>query len=143
MKKEPITFGEKNTLIFQFNQLYLSELDKSFYTSRIMHVSFGQYIRNLRKDKGLTLTQLAALLDLDSANLSKIENGKRDFDAKRLEKLSIALNVDFEKLKSEYYSDFVAQKLYQSNCDEEILALAEKKVQYLREKNSRQGTLNF
>lgn len=130
-------------MIFQFNQLYLSELDKSFYTSRIMHVLFGQYIRNLRKDKGLTLTQLAALLDLDSANLSKIENGKRDFDAKRLEKLSIALNVDFEKLKSEYYSDFVAQKLYQSNCDEEILALAEKKVQYLREKNSRQGTLNF
>lgn len=108
-----------------------------------MHVSFGQYIRNLRKDKGLTLTQLAALLDLDSANLSKIENGKRDFDAKRLEKLSIALNVNFEKLKSEYYSDFVAQKLYQSNCDEEILALAEKKVQYLREKNSKQGLLNF
>jgi len=130
-------------LIFQFNQLLLSKFDKSKTTSRYMHVSFGQYIKKLRTDNGLTLTQLAALLDLDSANLSKIENGKRDFDAKRLGKLSIALNVDFEKLKSEYYSDFVAQKLYESNCNEEILALAEKKVQYLREKNSRQGTLNL
>jgi HTH-type transcriptional regulator, competence development regulator len=108
-----------------------------------MHVSFGQYIRQLRTDKGLTLTQLAALLDLDSANLSKIENGKRDFDAKRLEKLSAALQIDFENLKAEYYSDFVAQKLYQLNCNEEILALAEKKVNYLKEKNSRQGTLNL
>jgi HTH-type transcriptional regulator, competence development regulator len=130
-------------LIFQFNQLFLSKFDKSKSTSQYMHVSFGQYIKKLRTDNGLTLTQLAALLDLDSANLSKIENGKRDFDAKRLGKLSIALNVDFEKLKSEYYSDFVAQKLYESNCNEEILALAEKKVQYLREKNSRQGTLNL
>jgi HTH-type transcriptional regulator, competence development regulator len=130
-------------LILQFKQLYLSILDKSNYTSHIMHLSFGQYIRDLRINKGYTLTQLAAMLDLDSANLSKIENGKRDFDAKRLEKLSIALNIDIEKLKSEYYSDFVAQKLYESNCNEEILALAEKKVQYLREKNSKQGTLNL
>ena len=38
---------------------------------------FGEYIRNLRTEKGFTLTQLGAKLDLDSANLSKIENGKR------------------------------------------------------------------
>ena len=37
---------------------------------------FGEYIRNLRTEKGFTLTQLGAKLDLDSANLSKIENGK-------------------------------------------------------------------
>lgn len=108
-----------------------------------MFTSFGQYIKNKRMEKGYTLTQLAALIDLDSANLSKIENGKREFDAKRLEKLSIALNEDYEKLKSEYYSDFVAQKLFQSDCNEEILFLAEKKVQYLRQKNSKQGKINF
>jgi transcriptional regulator with XRE-family HTH domain len=108
-----------------------------------MFTSFGQYIKKLRLKKEFTLTQLAALIDLDSANLSKIENGKREFDAKRLEKLSIALNEDYEKLKSEYYSDFVAQKLFQSDCSEEILFLAEKKVQYLRQKNSKQGKINF
>ena len=49
-----------------------------------MKATFGEYIRQLRTDKGFTLTELAALLKLDSANLSKIENGKREFDEKRL-----------------------------------------------------------
>ncbi len=49
---------------------------------------FGEFTRKLRTEKGLTLTQLAARINMDSANLSKIENGKRDFDEKRLEKLS-------------------------------------------------------
>ena len=52
-----------------------------------MKATFGEYIRQLRTDKGFTLTELAALLKLDSANLSKIENNKREFDEKRLDKL--------------------------------------------------------
>ena len=51
-----------------------------------MKTTFGEYIRLLRNENELTLTQLAAKLNLDSANLSKIENGKRDFDEKRLTK---------------------------------------------------------
>ena len=38
-----------------------------------MNATFGEYIRKLRTDNGLTLTELAALLKLDSANLSKID----------------------------------------------------------------------
>lgn len=58
-----------------------------------MKATFGEYIRQLRTDKGLTLTELAALLKLDSANLSKIENGKREFDEKRLDKLAMLSNL--------------------------------------------------
>ena len=54
----------------------------------LMKTTFGEYIRLLRNENELTLTQLAAKLNLDSANLSKIENGKRDFDEKRLPKLA-------------------------------------------------------
>ena len=57
-----------------------------------MKATFGEYIKQLRTDNGLTLTQLAFQLDLDSANLSKIENGKREFDEKRLEKLAPRLS---------------------------------------------------
>lgn len=64
-----------------------------------MKATFGEYIRQLRTDKGLTLTELAALLKLDSANLSKIETGKREFDEKRLDKLAKAFELDIEKLK--------------------------------------------
>ena len=51
-----------------------------------MKTTFSESIRLLRTQKQFTLTQLAAKLDLDSANLSKIENDKRDFDEKRLPK---------------------------------------------------------
>jgi len=61
-----------------------------------MKVTFGEYIRELRNLNGLTLTQLAAKLDLDSANLSKIENGKRDFDEKRLLKLAKVFKLNIK-----------------------------------------------
>jgi len=100
-----------------------------------MTTGFGKYIRKLRLEKGLTLTQLAAQLNLDSANLSKIENGKRTFNETRLEKLSRALNIDLNTIKSEFYSDYIAQKLYDSECLDETLSLTEQKVKYLIQNN--------
>jgi transcriptional regulator with XRE-family HTH domain len=76
-----------------------------------MKETFGEYIRKLRTENELTLTQLAAKLDLDSANLSKIENGKREFDERRLEKLATTFKLDLAILKAEFYSDFIAKKL--------------------------------
>jgi len=37
--------------------------------------------------------------------MSKIENGKREFDKKRLNKLANAFDLNFEKLKVEYFTD--------------------------------------
>jgi len=68
-----------------------------------MKQHFGEYIRQLRTAHGLTLTQLGAKLDLDSANLSKIENGKRDFDEKRLSRLSSVFSLDMDELKTEFF----------------------------------------
>ena len=108
-----------------------------------MKATFGEYIRELRTDKGLTLTQLASQLDLDSANLSKIENGKREFDEKRLEKLATAFDLDFEKLKTEYFGDQFAKKMYAYNCSTETLIVAEEKVNYLKSKNVKQTEIKF
>ena len=104
---------------------------------------FGEYIRQLRTDKGLTLTQLASQLDLDSANLSKIENGKREFDEKRLEKLAKAFELDIEKLKVEYFGDQFAKKMYAYNCPTETLIVAEEKVNYLKSVNVKQTEIKF
>ena len=69
-----------------------------------MKQSFGEYIRKLRTEMGFTLTQLGAKLDLDSANLSKIENGKRDFDEKPLKKMAKVFNLNFDELKTEFFT---------------------------------------
>lgn len=108
-----------------------------------MKATFGEYIRQLRTDKGFTLTELAALLKLDSANLSKIENGKREFDEKRLDKLAKAFDLDFEKLKTEYFGDQFAKKMYAYNCSTETLIVAEEKVNYLKSINVKQTKLEL
>ena len=104
---------------------------------------FGEYIRQLRNEGGFTLTQLGAKLDLDSANLSKIENGKRDFDEKRLTQLASVFNLDIDKLKTEFFSDLIAKKIYQNECSTDALIVAVEKVKYLKEINVKQEKLNF
>ena len=96
---------------------------------------FGEYIKRLRTENELTLTQLAAKLDLDSANLSKIENNKREFDEKRLELLAKVFDLDIAQLRTEFFSDIIAKKIYENNCDSQTLILAEQKVEYLKSKN--------
>jgi len=108
-----------------------------------MKESFGEYIRKLRNEKGFTLTQLAAQLDIDSANLSKIETGKRELDEKKLPKLSEIFSLNEDDLKEEYFSEKIARKLYETNCSEKTLVLAEQKIRYYKQKGTKQGELNL
>ncbi|MCF6348266.1 MAG: helix-turn-helix domain-containing protein [Flavobacteriaceae bacterium] len=101
-----------------------------------MKVTFGEYIRELRNLNGLTLTQLAAKLDLDSANLSKIENGKRNFDEKRLLKLAKVFKLKIKELKKEFVSDQIAKQIYECDCTKEMLVVAEEKAEYRRQLNN-------
>lgn len=101
-----------------------------------MKETFGEYIKKLRTEHKLTLTQLAAQLDLDSANLSKIENNKREFDLKRLDLMAKIFNLDISILRTEFFSDIIAKKIFENNCDDNTLILAEEKVEYLKSKNS-------
>lgn len=100
-----------------------------------MKATFGEYIRFLRKEQGLTLTKLAAKLDLDSANLSKMENGIRDFDEKRLNDIALIFKLDLEELRKEYITDQIGKKIYETNCSHELLVVAEEKAEYRRLKN--------
>ena len=97
-----------------------------------MKTTFGEYIRYLRTEKALTLTQLAAKLDLDSANLSKIENGKREFDEKRLSKLGRIFGINIIELRNEFVSDQLAKQIYETNCSKQLLKVAEEKAEYRR-----------
>ena len=108
-----------------------------------MEANFGEYIRKLRNQNTWTLTQLGAKLGIDSGALSKIETGKKAFDEVLLPKLAKAFNLDLEMLKSELISEKIANTLYQNNCNENVLTLAEEKVKYIREKNAKQSILKL
>jgi len=97
-----------------------------------MKTTFGEYIKVLRTDRGLTLTQLASKLNLDSANLSKIENNKRDFDKKRLPILAKIFDLKLSELTNEYITDQLGKQIYELNCSKQLLKVAEEKAEYRR-----------
>ncbi len=108
-----------------------------------MKIIFGEYIKNLRAEKGMTLTQLGGQLGVDSGALSKIENGKKKLDEKTLPKLAKIFKLDLSQLKDEYFSEIIAYGIYENKCSEKVLTLAEEKVKYIKSKSAKQGNLGF
>lgn len=108
-----------------------------------MKETFGEYIHKLRSDNSLTLTKLAAALDIDQSTLSKIENGKRNVPVDVLPKLSKIFNLDLKQLEHEYFSEKIAEIIYPQEEPRELLKAAEEKAKYMRIKNQQQGKINF
>ncbi|QNS42581.1 helix-turn-helix transcriptional regulator [Chryseobacterium manosquense] len=108
-----------------------------------MKETFGEYIHKLRSDSGLTLTKLAAALDIDQSTLSKIENGKRNVPVNVLPKLSTVFQLDLKKLEHEYFSEKIAEIIYLQEEPKQLLKVAEEKAKYMRIRNQEQGKLNF
>jgi len=108
-----------------------------------MKETFGEYIHKLRADSGLTLTKLAAALDIDQSTLSKIENGKRYVPVDVLPKLSKIFDLDLKQLEHEYFSEKIAEIIYPQEEPSKLLKTAEEKAKYMRIKNQQQGKINF
>lgn len=109
-----------------------------------MKETFGEYIHRLRSDRGLTLTKLAAALDIDQSTLSKIENCKRNVPVEILPKLSKVFKLDIIQLEKEYYSEKIAEIIYnKENETKELIELAEEKAKYFRIKKLQQGRIKF
>ncbi|WP_316814455.1 helix-turn-helix transcriptional regulator [Pedobacter nyackensis] len=108
-----------------------------------MKETFGEYIHKLRMEHNLTLTKLAAALDIDQSTLSKIENNKRSVPEDILPKLARIFKLDKKSLDKEYLSEKIAFIIYnKSNCSE-LFQLAEEKVKYIRQKSITQAKLKL
>ena len=68
-------------------------------------MGIGERIKTRRKELKLSQTDIYERCDITSGALSKIENGKREFDEKRLDKLATAFELDFDELKTEYFEN--------------------------------------
>ncbi|HTN09136.1 helix-turn-helix transcriptional regulator [Agriterribacter sp.] len=109
-----------------------------------MKETFGEYIHKLRVDNSLTLTKLAAALDIDQSTLSKIENNKRSVPEETLPKLAKVFQLDRKKLDKEFYSEKIAILIYEKVDNlAELFQLAEEKVKYLQLKSTKQGKLKI
>lgn len=65
---------------------------------RVFHKKFGQRVRFLRKEKGITQEQLSFEIDADNSYIANIENAHRDIPLSRVQKIAKALGVSLSEL---------------------------------------------
>ena len=97
----------------------------------------GEILRESRGKKGLLLRQVAAMLDIDTAILSKVERGERKTTKEQIFKLADILDLDKEELLIHYLSEKIAYELVDEDVASQTLKVAEEKVEYLRSHKSK------
>ena len=105
--------------------------------------SFGEHIKRLREEHKLPLRKVASVLDIDPSTLSKIERGERTANKEMLPLLAELFSENEKELSLILFSDKVAYQLMEEENPNEILKVAEEKIQYLKNKNAKQGSLNL
>lgn len=105
--------------------------------------TFGEHIRALRENQKLPLRKVAAALDIDPSTLSKIERGERSAGKEMLPLLAALFKESEEDLGLMLMSDKVAYDLMREKDPGQILKVAEEKIKYLKNKNLKQGSLDF
>ena len=77
-------------------------------------MNIGDNMRNIRKQKSMTLQQLADILGCSQQNISQYENGKRTPKLKTVQKIADALNVNVNDLLENPLDDSPVYKAYKN-----------------------------
>jgi transcriptional regulator with XRE-family HTH domain len=99
--------------------------------------SVGEILREYREEKGLLLRQVAALLDIDTAILSKIERGERNAKKEQIIQLAEILDLNQEDLYVQYLSEKILYEIQDEELAEKALKVAEQKIKYNNTKNDK------
>ena len=95
----------------------------------------GEILRENREKKGLLLRHVSALLDIDTAILSKIERGERKATREQINKLAAILGINKESLIVQYLSEKILYELKDEDLGIQALKVAEKTIKYGVTKN--------
>ena len=60
--------------------------------------SFGNRIKNLRKELGLSQEKFALKIDMDRTYYASVENGKRNISLENIYKIAQGFNISLEEL---------------------------------------------
>jgi transcriptional regulator with XRE-family HTH domain len=88
----------------------------------------GSYLQNLRKERKMSLREVAEHIRIDVSMLSKIEHGERQIQAYQLSRIAEFFNIDFRQLQIE----FLMQRIHHDYGDQPYFK--ESLEKYLQEK---------
>jgi transcriptional regulator with XRE-family HTH domain len=97
-----------------------------------MSSQFGDKIRTLREEQNLLLRQVASILEIDTALLSKIERGERHAKKEIVIRVAKILKTKSDELLTLWLADKVYKLVEEEQFGYDALILAEEKVEYIK-----------
>ena len=91
--------------------------------------TFGEYIRRLRIEKGLTIRELSHNVDLDQSTMSKIERNEVAPPQRIIKPLSHSLQLIYKELQIKYLSEKLYYELRKADYHLESLAIAQRRLE--------------
>ena len=95
-----------------------------------MNSQFGNKIRTLREEQNLLLRQVASILEMDTAQLSKIERGERHAKKDTVLKIAVILNVTEKELLTLWLADQIYDVVKDDENALQAMMVAEDSVKY-------------
>jgi HTH-type transcriptional regulator, competence development regulator len=96
--------------------------------------TLGQILREQRESKRLLLRQVAAVLEMDTALLSKFERDERKPNKEQVLAFAKYYNVNSDEMLLAWLSDKIAGDVQNEDLAAEALKAAEKKVELFKSK---------
>jgi transcriptional regulator with XRE-family HTH domain len=102
-----------------------------------MNSQFGNRIRIIREEQKLLLRQVAPLLDMDTALLSKIERGERQAKKETVLKIAKILKIKSDELLTLWLADQIYDVVKDEDNALKAMMVAEDSVKYLISKKTK------
>ena len=98
--------------------------------------SFAEIIKRAREEKKYILRHVGAELDIDQAIISKFERGERKPTKEQVLKFAAFFCINENDLLIAWLSDKVVYDLENESLAEQVLKVAEEKIQYIKSHNN-------
>jgi transcriptional regulator with XRE-family HTH domain len=99
-----------------------------------MESQFGEKIRALREKQQLYLRQVAPLLEMDTAQLSKIEKGMRQLKREQIHIIAEILKVSSDELMTLWLADQIYAVVKDEKLANEAMQVTEEKIRFKKRK---------
>lgn len=87
-------------------------------------------LKNAREQKGIKTRELAQLLGIDQALISKFENGSRKPTREQISKLAASLDINFEELMIAWLKEKILYEIGKDDLALKAMQLAEQEIKY-------------
>lgn len=96
---------------------------------------FGKMIKQLREEQGLLQRQLAAQLDIDTPQYSKLERGERVPKKEQIGQIAALLNSDERELRILWVADKIIKTLqFEGDINYDVVRVVQMELENIKAK---------